>query len=292
MNAGMVLTVWFTYSKNAVGIATKKTATIGSTKVLPGEIRPISMPPRNQTGIEMRMPAEPSKSNAGTTIGRPITSAAVITDMIAIETPNQSKLKPSCWKRRSSSSWRVSERFRSSIFAPHDTQRLLASGGVFEKPHDGQMILLATAIFTPNSTPAKVHRRRRNVCRQLAETDTYMGPARKNPSCVASWPANAAADSARLARLYGVFAGRARSPTRLSRWRQGTNRALGCRTTKTALDAPLSLHERAAPHPRRIGSGSRPRGAARSASALAPRDACGAFTLCSRLARAGLRAAR
>ena len=43
------------------------------------------------------MPAEPSKSNAGTTIGKPITSAAVITDMIAIETPNQSKLKPSCW---------------------------------------------------------------------------------------------------------------------------------------------------------------------------------------------------
>src|SRR6478735_10503185 len=231
MKAGIVLTVWFTYSKKAVGMATKNTATIGSMKVLPGEIRPISMPPKNQTGMAMRMPAEPSKSNAGTTIGKPMTSAAVITDMMAIETPNQSRLKPSCWYRRSSSSWRVSDRFRSSILAPQDTQRLLASGGVLEKPHDGQMILLATAIGTPNATPGKLHRYRPNVCPlslRRSPRDTYIGNAAPQGAREAlfqsTWPAGRQVDlrrSARLCRRYGAHSGSAsasrnNSPARMS----------------------------------------------------------------------------
>src|SRR5258706_12303449 len=49
MNAGIVFTVCEACRRNAVGIATKNTATIGSMKVRPGDTKPISMPPKNQT---------------------------------------------------------------------------------------------------------------------------------------------------------------------------------------------------------------------------------------------------
>jgi hypothetical protein len=43
---------------------------------------------------------------------------------------------------------------RSSILAPHETQRLFASGAVFEKPHEGQMIFFeATAMATSQTNP-------------------------------------------------------------------------------------------------------------------------------------------
>ena len=80
-----------------VGMAAKNDATTGSTKVRPGEMRPTKRPPKNQTGIVTSIPLPPSKSKSGTTMGNPITSAAVRTPWTMSEMSIQVRLKPSCW---------------------------------------------------------------------------------------------------------------------------------------------------------------------------------------------------
>ena len=78
-------------------MATRNAATTGSMNVLPGEIIPSSIPPTNHTGTATSIPFEPSKSSAGTTMGRPTTMAAVSTAWTTSAIRHQTTLKPSCW---------------------------------------------------------------------------------------------------------------------------------------------------------------------------------------------------